>query len=292
MNITEEQFNTLLKYQKNEITAYHSYKYLAKHAKDAHNKEIINQIAEDEYHHYEIWQQYTQKDIEPNPIELLAFKIVSRVLGFTFIIKLMEQKEDIGVQEYSYLNTFVPEIEGVMEDEKRHEADLIDMLDEERLQYVGSMVLGLNDALVELTGTIAGLTFAMMNNRLVAMSAIITGIAATLSMAASNYLAEKADENENALKSSFFTGGAYLIAVVLLVMPYLLFPSNMYVAAFIVMLVVVLLLIMFFNYYISVAKSQPFFKPFLQMATISFGVMIISYVIGLLAKHFLNIDVA
>jgi hypothetical protein len=30
------------------------------------------------------------------------------------------------------------------------------MLDEERLQYVGSMVLGLNDALVELSGTLQG----------------------------------------------------------------------------------------------------------------------------------------
>ena len=48
------------------------------------------------------------------------------------------------------------------------------------------MVLGLNDALVELTGTIAGLTFVLTNTTLIAMAGIITGIAATLSMAASN----------------------------------------------------------------------------------------------------------
>ena len=44
------------------------------------------------------------------------------------------------------------------------------------------MVLGMNDAMVEMTGTLAGLTLAMQNTRLIALSGLITGIAATLSM--------------------------------------------------------------------------------------------------------------
>ena len=76
----------------------------------------------------------------------------------------------------------------IAQDEDRHESQLLGMLDEERLQYVGSMVLGLSDALVELTGTLAGLTFALQNNRLVALSGLITGISATLSMTSSEYL--------------------------------------------------------------------------------------------------------
>ncbi|MEG2082956.1 MAG: rubrerythrin family protein, partial [Oscillospiraceae bacterium] len=75
----------------------------------------------------------------------------------------------------------VPEAAQISHEEEIHENALIEMLDEERLQYVGSMVLGLNDALVELTGTIAGMTFALMNTRLVALSGIITGVSATLS---------------------------------------------------------------------------------------------------------------
>ena len=93
---------------------------------------------------------------------------------------------------------------------------------------MGAMVLGLNDALVELTGTIAGLSFALQDTRVVALSGIITGVSATLSMAASNYLAERADGNENALKSSLYTGIAYLITVALLVLPYLLLPSGLW----------------------------------------------------------------
>ena len=42
-----------------------------------------------------------------------------------------------------------------MEDETRHEAQLAAMIHEEKLSYISSMVLGLNDALVELMDTLA-----------------------------------------------------------------------------------------------------------------------------------------
>ena len=56
------------------------------------------------------------------------------------------------------------------------------------------VVLGLNDALVELTGVLAGLTLALRETRLIAMAGLITGIAASLSMAASEYLSTKTEE--------------------------------------------------------------------------------------------------
>ena len=151
---------------------------------------------------------------------------------------------------------------------------------------IGGMIAGLS----AVTGAIAGVTFALANTRLVALTAIITGVSATFSMAASNYLAERADNNPKALKSSIYTGFAYLITVALLVLPYLLFPTNMYVPAFAVMLATVIFIIMFFNYYISVAKEEPFLKNFATMAVISLSVAVISYVIGLVAKVLLGVD--
>jgi VIT1/CCC1 family predicted Fe2+/Mn2+ transporter len=64
----------------------------------------------------------------------------------------------------------------------------------------------------------------------------------------------------------------------------------MYIAAFAVMIATVILIIMFFNYYISVAKEEPFLKNFATMAIISLSVAVISYVIGLLAKNMLGIE--
>lgn len=159
------------------------------------------------------------------------------------------------------------------------------MLDEDRLQYVGSMVLGLNDALVELTGTLAGLSLALQNNRLVALSGLITGISATLSMASSEYLSARSENDSNAIKSALYTGIMYIFAVFFLILPYIIFPSNQYLYALITMLAIVVIIILAFTYYISVAKDLPFKKRFFEMATISISVAGLSFIVGILVKN-------
>ena len=114
-----------------------------------------------------------------------------------------------------------------MSEETDHENKLMGMLNEERLKYVGSMVLGMNDALIELTGALAGFTFAMQNTRIVALAGLITGVSATLSMTSSSYLSSKADGDPDALKSSLYTGAMYLVTVALMVFPYLIVPNSM-----------------------------------------------------------------
>lgn len=281
----------LLKFQRDEINGSILYAYIAKHQKNDDNKKALMEIANAERQHYEVWKSYTGKDVSPSWGKIHFYRILSRILGDTFIFKYFEKTENFGAKELEKIEAEVPEARAIIEDEEEHEERLIAMVDEERLHYVGSMVLGLNDALVELTGAIAGLTFALQNTQLVALSAIITGASATLSMAASNYLAERANGNDKALKSSVYTGVAYLITVVLMVLPYLLLPNELYVMAFVIMLAVVVLIILLFNYYISVAQSLPFFKRFLEMAAISLGVAAISFVIGLLAKQLLGVDI-
>ena len=266
------------------------YAFMAKREKNEENKKLLEQMSKDEKNHAEEWKKITKKNLKPNMFRILWFKILTVVMGFTFVVKTMQKKENLAQHGYEKMQEELPEAAKMLEDERRHEKELYNMLDEERLHYIGAMVLGLNDALVELTGAIAGVTFALANARLVALTGIITGVSATFSMAASNYLAERADNNPKALKSSIYTGMAYLITVALLVLPYLLFPPHMYVAAFAVMIATVILIIMFFNYYISVAKEEPFLKNFATMAIISLSVAVISYIIGLLAKNLLGID--
>ena len=184
----------------------------------------------------------------------------------------------------------IPEVEHIIAQEKEHETSLINMLDEERLQYVGSMVLGLNDALVELTGSLAGFVFALQNNRLIALSGLIVGISATFSMASSEFLSARSEGRNDALKSCTYTGIAYLITVVLLIAPYLLLGPTQYIPALICMLAVVVLIIAGFTYYTSVAQDQPFKGRFLEMAVISISVAVLSFIVGILAKKFLGID--
>ncbi|HOB21015.1 MAG TPA: VIT1/CCC1 transporter family protein, partial [Candidatus Atribacteria bacterium] len=175
-------------------------------------------------------------------------------------------------------------------EEDKHEKELVDIIEEERLKFVGSMVLGLNDALVELTGTLAGLTFALKDTRLIALAGLITGVAASLSMAASEYLSARTEQdNAHALKSSLYTGGAYVFTVACLVLPYLVFAN--YVVSLVFTIAAAILIILVFNFYISVAKDLPFKERFFEMAGISLGVAVISFIIGYLIRLFLGVDI-
>lgn len=280
----------LLRFQKDEMTSSVIYEYFASRVSDKKNQAVLRRIAQEEACHASVWKNYTGQDASVNYLAVWWYKLLAFLLGYTFIIKMLELHEYRGVRELEDLIKEIPEVGPIIEQEKEHEKCLINMLDEERLNYVGAMVLGLNDALVELTGTIAGLTFVLMNTALIAMAGIITGIAATLSMAASNYLAERADGNPKALKASVYTGMTYLVTVVFLVLPYLLFPAAMFVPALICMILIVVVLIAVFNFYIAVVRSEAFLPKFFEMAGISLSVALISFLIGLGAKMFLGID--
>jgi len=276
--------------QKNEITEYHIYSNIAKSVKDKRNRKTLLDIANEELRHCNFWKTITKKDIKPYRWNIFKFTLIAKFLGFTFAIKLMEKGEEQAQVNYSEIAEYVPEAEQIAEDEGRHENELIDLLDEEKLNYVGSIVLGLNDALVELTGTLAGLTFALQNTRLIAAVGIITGIAASLSMGASEYLSTKTEgDTETALKSSLYTGAAYIFTVLLLVLPYFIFEN--YLLCLMITLSVGVLIIFFFNYYVSIAKDFPFRKRFLEMTFLSLGVAALSFGIGVVIRITLGVDI-
>lgn len=289
--ISTENMALLKQCQQNEIDEYYIYQTIASSLKNEKDRKTLLRIAEAEQQHANRWQKYTQASAKPNRKKIWFYSLVAKIFGYTFTIKQMENGEAGAGILYEQLAAEVPEAKEIAQEEREHEAMLIDMLDEERLQYVGSMVLGLNDALVELTGTLAGLSFALQNNRLIALSGLITGISATFSMAASSYLSAKSENDPHALKSCSYTGAMYLITVALLIAPYLLLPAHAYLSALITMLVIVALIILGFNYYIAVAKSLDFKRRFLEMFAISGSVALLSFAAGLLIKAWLGIDI-
>ena len=278
------------KMQQNELTESVIYEKIARFAKGEENKQTLLRLAREERAHYEIWKKYTGITMKPEKGKVFKFTMIARILGFTFAVKLMERGESNAQEEYALLAQEVEESIQIRQQEEEHEHALLGMLDEERLQYVGSMVLGLNDALVELTGSLAGFTFAMQNTRLIALSGLIIGISATFSMASSEFLAARSEGRSDALKSCTYTGIAYLITVIALILPYLVFSNQQYLLALICMLAVVVLIIAGFTYYTSVAQDQPFKSHFWEMALISIGVAVVSFFVGVLAKRFLGVD--
>lgn len=283
----------VLQMQESELTEALIYREIAKTTKDQKNRDILNRIADDEERHGKIWQEYTNEEIKINHFKVKWYTFLNRIFGFTFAVRKMELGEIDAQDVYLKIAQEVPEAMDIYKDEQIHEHELIEMLDEEHLKYVGSIVLGLNDALVELTGALAGFTMAYSNIKLMAFSGLITGLAASFSMAASEYLSARADNDPDAQKSAIYTGIAYIITVALLVTPYFVFGAmdiegaKWYALG--VMLTIVLSIIAGFNYYISVAKADNFKKRFWEMAIISLGVAAFSFVIGLVVSNYIGI---
>lgn len=275
-----------LKYQINELTESRVYRSLARVEKNPENKRILEQIASDEERHYALLKTYTGEDVSPKRGMILKFHLIARTLGITFALKLMESGEGNAHRAYGDY----PELAALADDEEIHEGRLINLISEEKLTYMGSVVLGLNDALVEFTGALAGFTLALSSSKLIALTGAITGIAAALSMASSEYLSTKSEggETKHPVKASFYTGMAYVFTVALLVAPYALIENVLY--ALILMLVLALSIIAAFNYYYCIARTEPFGKRFGEMAILSFSVAGVSFLIGYALKTWTGIE--
>ncbi len=289
MALSEDLRRRLLRFQKNEITEYHTYSRLARSVRSGENSAVLRKIADEELKHYNHWRTYTEVDVAPDRVRVRMYSVSGRLLGFTFGVKLMERGEQQAQAGYEELRGVVAGIDELVKSENDHEKAILDLLDEEALRYTGSVILGLNDALVELTGALAGLTLALRDTRLVALTGSITGIAAALSMAASEYLSTKSDDpKKDPVKASLYTGAAYLATVLVLVVPYLLL-DNLYLCLGLALASSVII-IAAFNYYLSVAKEIPFAGRFLEMAGLSLGIAAFTFFIGFLFRHFFGIE--
>jgi len=275
--------------QRNEITEHLIYARLAEKIKSEKNRSVLKRISDDELRHYNYWKGITGLEVKPSRWSVFKFFWIARLLGLTFGIKLMERGEEEAQINYGEMADEFPEARKIAEEEDQHEHELIELIEEKHLNYMGSVVLGLNDALVELTGALAGLSFALQNTRLIAMTGLITGIAASLSMAASEYLSTKSEEGENPLTSSIYTGVTYVVTVFILILPYLVFDH--YLVCLAVMLANAVIIIFMFNFYISVARDLDFKKRFFEMCAISLGVAALSFGIGVIVKTYMGVDV-
>lgn len=274
--------------QRAEETEYVIYLRLSKYCKDKNNAEVLYKMGLQEKEHARFWQNQSGEEVKPDMWRATRTICLARLLGLSFVLKQMEKREDMGSKQYLQIGKDIPEALAIAKEEHIHEKELLNMLDEEGLKFVGSVVLGLNDALVELTGSLAGFTLVLNSNKVISLVGLVTGISAALSMASSGYLSSKAEGNEQAKKSAVYTGVAYLITVILLILPYLLLSNKFWALG--ITLAVAVLIIFLFTYYTSTAQDLKFKARFLEMASISLGVAAFSFFVGYLLKNLLGVS--
>lgn len=277
----------ILRAQKIEITEYFLYKKISRIVKDKKNKEIIDRIALQEKSHYEIWKEITKKSIKPSYFHVYFYYYLTRIFGLSFGLKFMERGESLAIKLYSDLKGEYPQLARMIKEEQEHEQKLLSLINSKTLDNVGSIILGLNDALVELTGALAGFTLALANTQIIAMVGLITGIAASFSMAASSYLAKKEDRSKNPITAGITTGISYLITVAILVAPFFVL-QNAFIALGTTLLLAITIIFVF-NFYTSISRGLPFKRKFAEMACISLGVAAINFGIGYMVKQYFKI---
>lgn len=290
-NLSRDVLDKLITFQKDEVNSAAIYNRIAKIIPDRANADVLIQIAAEEQKHAARWEAVTGKSIAPSFLFVSFFVFLARFIGLTFAIKLLEKSESEAQGGYTTVLEEFPDVQQIIDEEHRHEQELMAMIDEERLRYAGSVVLGLNDALVELTGALAGFTFAFQNTRLIAMTGLITGISAAFSMASSEYLSQRSEGDGSVKpgKSALYTGGAYLVTVVLLVLPF--FLTANFITALAITLAIVVVIILGFNFYLCTARDLPFRRHFLEMLAVSLGVTLLSFGVGVLVKQFLGVEI-
>ncbi len=151
------------------------------------------------------------------------------------------------------------------------------------------MVLGMHDALVEITGILAGLAFAIESSRVIIMTGTIAAVAASLSMAAANYMAQRTDKNPDAIRCAIYTGAMYIATSVAIIAPFCVIPNRFWALG--AMAVVAVLIILTFNLFISRNDRRMFLPRFAEMLGVCSCVAAASFIIGQAAKYFLGVTI-
>ena len=286
-----------------ELLDHLTYEALARRQGDSENRNLLERFAAQEREHFEFWARLAGKqpaDFKASRVRLYGLLLLSRVLGFAFTIRRLERGEEETLARYEkILSQGLLEaaesarLAEILEEERAHEREVERRLSDERVTYLGSAVLGLNDALIELTGGLTGLVSSISDPLVIGFSGLVVGLAASMSMAASNFLSvgmsgQPEAEGRRPAKSALYTGVAYLLVVLALVAPFLVAERRI---ALVGMWAIAVAIIAGFSYYSSVLLEVSFRRLFLQMLALGLGVAVITFVIGRIISSSLGISV-
>lgn len=279
----EETLAKILLYQRNEITEHLLYMALSKRF-SGKNGEILKKISDDELRHYHFFVKITGREVKPDFLKIYFYRFVSRIFGITFTLKMMSNGEEQAGHNYEEIEESVPGIKKIITEEVRHEESLMSQVEEGIITHMGSMVLAINNSIQEITGIAVGLTFALGNSLLVGKTALISGLAATLAMVASEYLSRKAEAGKEGepLKAAGYTGIVYIFVVTAIVSPYFIFESHY--AALTFALGAVAVIIAAFTFFMSIVKNISYRSAIFEVTAITAAVVVLSLGLGMFVK--------
>ncbi|MEM3833064.1 MAG: VIT1/CCC1 family protein [Thermoprotei archaeon] len=279
--------NKPLLYCKDEFIDYLVYKELSKREKNEERRKLLEKLSEQEYKHYKFWKKYAPEYKEQTAWYIILMILMRKIFGLTFTLKFLERHEEKVIDEYKKFAEELPandknEFEEIINDEISHEKAFMGQINEGVVKYMSFIVLGLADAIVEISGVHAGFLGVTDSTLIAGIAGLVVGFAAAISMAAAAYLQAKHDIEKSAIISAIATGLAYIGAVSLLASPY--FVTHNMIIAFTVSTLLAILLTAGFTYYGAVVFERKFAREFIEsviliMAT-AFGAFLFGGLLG------------
>lgn len=282
---------------KDEYKDYLVYNELSKHKKAGKGKygEVFSRLAKTEKAHYDFWKRFSA-DKEPRTSKWGARLVIyiSLLFGTTFAIKFLEKHESKSIEKYKAVAHLIPVedrtfFEGMIVEEEQHEHDFRNEIQSSYVIYISFVILGLADAIVEISGIHAGSLGIYDSTRLTGFAGIIAGAAASLAMASAAYAQAKQGFKGSASVSAAFTGISYFASAIVLATPYFLTDNMILAVSSSITFAVIILAVT--NYYNAVITEKSFIRDFAEMVGITFGATIVLFLLGQFIRSIFGITI-
>lgn len=268
-----------------EWSDYTLYERLSRSVRtDSPFAEALRTLADTERGHYEFWKKYVPEE-EPrlDSVKLYRMLFLRRFFGLTFAIRFLDRHEAKVVEEYTGLAPLIPEsdraaFDAMVADEKEHEKAFAMKVESSAVSYISFVVLGLADALVEISGIHAGWLGLFAKTEIAGLAGIIAGGAASLAMASAAFAQAKQGFQGSARLSAAYTGISYFVTAVILATPYFLTSTMALALGFSLTLAVIILAVT--TWYSTVIQEKPFFRDFVVILLILFATTIVVFSLG------------
>lgn len=207
MNAIDRAIN----FYKEELEAKELYSYLSKAEKNPEIKNIFEALTKIEAEHAKFWYMFLKdrsvkvKHKKSSSRKLLLYKILRTLLGSRLFITLLEMKESTSTDEYYdyFKEPILTEDEKailskIIEDELEHERTFNRQKSTINIDNIRDFILGMNDGLVEILGTVTGLSAVYPKSPLtVGTAGLVVGVAGAMSMAIGAYTSVRSQRQVN-----------------------------------------------------------------------------------------------
>jgi VIT1/CCC1 family predicted Fe2+/Mn2+ transporter len=280
---------------RDEYTDGAIYQRLSQHEKNPSFKKALEDLARGEQSHYEFWKAFTpETEANANRLKVYVTLFLRVTLGLTFTMKFLEKHEEALHERYKEMLKSIPSadkarFEAMMEEEEHRESFLMGEVHEGRVKYMSFIVLGLADAVVEISGIHAGSLGIYNKTELAGLAGVVAGLAASIAMASAAYAQAKQGFEGSAKWSAIYTGVSYMFTAIFLALPYFLTGSM--VTALGVSLAVGVVLVAMMTYYDTVISARKFRRQFAEIAGIIFAASFALYIAGTLIRQILGLTI-